>query len=77
MLLIQTKQKKLISNNKINFSNKNLVKKSTLIVLSTPTSTHLNVFKKLTKFNLKNILKNLLENLLECKKIIQICKKRK
>ena len=60
-------KKKLINNNKINFfikifKIKNLVKKSTLIVLSTPSSTHLNVFKKLTKFNLKNIfLKNLLE----------------
>ena len=77
-------KKKLISNNKINFSNKiskikSLVKKSTFIVLSTPTSTHLNVFKKLTKFNLKNIFfeKPIGKNLLECKKIIQICKKKK
>lgn len=81
---VNKKKIALIDNNKINFSNniikiKNSINENTLIVLSTPTSTHFNVFKKLTKFNIKNILfeKPIGKNLIECKKIIQICKKKK
>ena len=81
---INKKKIELIKNYRINFSNniskiKNSINENTFIVLSTPTPTHLNVFKQLAKLNLKNIFfeKPIGKNLSECKKIIQICKKNK
>jgi len=78
-------KKKIIKNFKnINFtSNLNVIKKEinkdTLVVLSSPTKTHLKIFLKLIKFGIKNIFfekpigKNINENI----KILKLCNKNK